>query len=61
MHCHRLMPIPWITNRIARQMHIYIPAFLIICSIITMSFYHLDKEFPQIQKELGERRKVQNK
>ena len=37
-----------------KMMYIYI-------SIITMSFYHLDKEFPQIQKELGERRKVQNK
>lgn len=44
-----------------KMMYIYIPALLIICSIITMSFYHLDKEFPQIQKELGERRKVQNK
>ena len=43
------------------MMYIYIPALLIICSIITMSFYHLDKEFPQIQKELEERRKVQNK
>lgn len=44
-----------------KMMYIYIPALLIICSIITMSFYHLDKEFPQIQKELEERRKVQNK
>lgn len=40
-----------------KMMYIYIPVILIICSIITMSFYDLDKKFPQIQKELEERRK----
>jgi GPH family glycoside/pentoside/hexuronide:cation symporter len=39
-----------------RVMYIYAPVILLICSIITMSFYKLDKQFPQIQKELEERR-----
>lgn len=39
-----------------RVMYIYAPVVLLICSIITMSFYKLDKQFPQIQKELEERR-----
>ena len=39
-----------------RIMYIYAPVILLICSIITMSFYKLDKQFPQIQKELEERR-----
>lgn len=39
-----------------RAMYIYIPIVLLICSIIIMSFYKLDKQFPQIQKELEERR-----
>ena len=39
-----------------RIMYIYAPVVLLICSIITMSFYKLDKQFPQIQKELEERR-----
>jgi GPH family glycoside/pentoside/hexuronide:cation symporter len=41
-----------------RIMYIYAPVVLLICSIITMSFYKLDKQFPQIQKELEERRAV---
>lgn len=40
-----------------KMMYIYIPVVLIICSIVTMSFYDLDKKFPKIQKELEERRK----
>lgn len=40
-----------------KAMYLYIPAILLVCSIITMMFYHLDKEFPFIQKELEERRK----
>ncbi|MBR0377493.1 MAG: MFS transporter [Lachnospiraceae bacterium] len=42
-----------------RAMYLYIPATLLVCSIITMSFYKLDKQFPQIQKELEERRSQQ--
>ena len=38
-------------------MYIFIPAIWIVCSIITMSFYNLDKKFPQIQKDLEQRRK----
>lgn len=33
-------------------MFIYIPLVLIICSTITMCFYNLDKQMPQIQREL---------
>lgn len=40
-----------------RAMYIYIPAVLLVCSIITMSFYKLDRQFPEIQKELEARRK----
>lgn len=39
-----------------KAMYLYIPAILLIASIVTMSFYKLDKQFPQIQKELAERR-----
>lgn len=39
-----------------KAMYLYIPAILLIASIITMSFYKLDKQFPQIEKELAERR-----
>ena len=38
-----------------KVMYIYAPVILLVCSIITMSFYRLDKQFPQIQKELEER------
>lgn len=39
-----------------KAMYLYIPALLLVCSIITMSFYKLDKQFPQIQKDLEARR-----
>jgi GPH family glycoside/pentoside/hexuronide:cation symporter len=39
-------------------MYIYIPIVLLIASIVTMSFYKLDEQFPQIQKELEERRRT---
>lgn len=39
-----------------KAMYLYIPMVLLVCSIITMSFYKLDKEFPKIQAELEERR-----
>lgn len=39
-----------------KTMYIYIPVILLICSVITMSFYHLDRQFPEIQKELEKRR-----
>jgi len=42
-----------------KAMYLYIPIVLLICSIATMSFYRLDKQFPQIQKELEERRAAQ--
>lgn len=42
-----------------RAMYLYIPVILLICSVITMAFYHLDEQFPQIQKELEERRKYE--
>lgn len=38
-----------------QAMYIWIPAVLIVGSIITMSFYDLDKIYPQIRKELDER------
>lgn len=44
-----------------KAMYLYIPIILLICSIATMSFYKLDKQFPQIQKELEERRAAQKK
>ncbi len=40
-----------------KAMYLYIPMVLLICSVITMSFYQLDEQFPQIQAELEERRK----
>lgn len=40
-----------------KAMYLYIPMLLLICSIVTMSFYKLDKQFPKIQAELEERRK----
>lgn len=38
-----------------KAMYIWIPMILIVGSIITMSFYNLDKIYPQIRKELDER------
>ena len=39
-----------------KAMYLYIPMVLLICSITTMLFYRLDKQFPQIQAELEKRR-----
>lgn len=35
-----------------KAMYLYIPMVLLICSIITMHFYTLDKELPEIQESL---------
>lgn len=43
-----------------KAMYIYVPMVLLVCSIITMSFYKLDKQFPQIQADLEARRKKHN-
>ena len=40
-----------------KAMYLYIPMLLLVCSIVTMSFYKLDAQFPQIQKDLEARRK----
>lgn len=40
-----------------KAIYLYIPAILLICSMITMSFYKLDQQFEQIQKDLDQRRK----
>lgn len=39
-----------------KAMYLYIPMILLVFSVITMSFYKLDKQFPDIQKELAQRR-----
>lgn len=39
-----------------KAMYLYIPMILLVCSIVTMAFYRLDRQFPQIQKELEERK-----
>ena len=39
-----------------KAMYLYIPMVLLVCSIITMSFYKLDEQFPQIQADLAKRR-----
>lgn len=41
-----------------KAMYIYIPIVLLILSLITMSFYKLDKELPQIQEEFDEEKKL---
>lgn len=41
-----------------KAMYLYVPMFLIVCSIITMMFYNLDKIYPQIRKELEARKEV---
>lgn len=38
-----------------RMMYLYIPAVLLVCSIIIMMFYQLDKIYPQIKEELEQR------
>jgi GPH family glycoside/pentoside/hexuronide:cation symporter len=42
-----------------KAMYLYIPMLSIIGSVIIMSFYKLDDQYPQIIKELNERKKVQ--
>lgn len=44
-----------------KAMYIYIPLILLVCSLVIMCFYNLDKQFPQIQAELEQRRASQNK
>lgn len=39
-----------------KSMYLYIPIILLICSIATMSFYKLDRQFSEIQKELAARK-----
>lgn len=39
-------------------MYLYVPMILLVCSIVTMCFYTLDKQFPQIQKDLEERHNI---
>ena len=39
-----------------KAMYLYIPMVLLVCSIITMTFYKLDEQFPQIQADLAKRR-----
>lgn len=41
-----------------KAMYLYVPMILIICSIVTMMFYNLDKMYPQIKKELEARKEV---
>lgn len=36
-----------------KVMYLYLPMLLIVCSIITMFFYDLDKQYPKIQAELA--------
>lgn len=43
-----------------KAMYLYIPALFLVCSIIIMSFYKLDKQFPQIQRDLEIKRKEKN-
>ena len=42
-----------------KAMYLYIPMVLLVLSIITMSFYKLDSQFSDIQKELVLRRQMQ--
>lgn len=35
-----------------RAMYLYIPMILLVCSIVIMMFYNLDKIYPQIKREL---------
>ena len=42
-----------------KAMYIYIPLILLVCSIITMMCYHLDKDYPVIKEELDRRNAVQ--
>lgn len=40
-----------------KAMYLYIPMVLLVCSIMIMSFYKLDEQFPQIQADLEKRRR----
>lgn len=40
-----------------KAMYLYIPMGLIVCSVVTMLFYQLDKIYPEIKRELEERGK----
>lgn len=42
-----------------KAMYLYIPMILLVCSIITMMFYKLDKIYPQMKEEL-EKRHMEN-
>lgn len=42
-----------------RAMYLYVPMILIICSIITMMFYNLDKIYPEIKQDLEARKEVE--
>lgn len=42
-----------------RAMYLYIPMIMLVCSIVTMLFYNLDKIYPKIKMELEERQKGQ--
>lgn len=41
-----------------KAMYLYVPMLLLICSIFTMLFYNLDKIYPQIKKELEQRKEL---
>lgn len=43
------------------SMYIWVPIIMNIASIITMAFYDLDKIYPQIVKELAERKVAMNR
>ncbi len=40
-----------------KVMYVYIPMILLICSMITMKFYDLDKQYPKIKADLDARNK----
>ncbi len=44
-----------------KAMYVYIPLILLVCSIITMMFYTLDKEYPKIKAELDNRKQSTQK
>lgn len=42
-----------------KAMYLYVPMLLLVCSIITMMFYNLDKIYPQIVADLENKRRNQ--
>lgn len=44
-----------------KAMYLYIPMILLVLSIITMSFYKLDRQFADIQKDLAQRRSAEKR